>query len=164
MPKKKYSIDWEDDEAVSFEVNGVEYKILEDVPDETDRLKLEAMMDSASDAEFDAEFKKMSEEVQPSGSVSPEKIIVGVNKFQAEEKNPIPVFKVDENVQTLQVEKLKALRARRDNDKVMASLKTLDEKARSSENLMPTVLEAVENYCTLGEISDELRKVFGEYK
>ncbi len=46
----------------------------------------------------------------------------------------------------------------------MASLKTLNEKARGSENLMPTVLEAVENYCTLGEISDELRKIFGEYK
>lgn len=78
MVKKKYSINWEDDVAVSFEVNGVEYKSLEDIPDESDRLKLEAMMDSASHAEFDAEFKRISEEVQPSGGVSPEKIIVGV--------------------------------------------------------------------------------------
>jgi methylmalonyl-CoA mutase N-terminal domain/subunit len=93
-----------------------------------------------------------------------EKIIVGVNKFQTEEKNSIPVFKVDEHVQTLQVEKLKALRLKRDNVKVTASLKAINEKAISGENIMPVVLEAVENYCTLGEISDELRKVFGEYK
>ena len=93
-----------------------------------------------------------------------EKIIVGVNKFQTQEKNTIPVFKVDEHVQTLQVEKLKALKLKRDNTKVVASLKTLHQKAISGENLMPIVLEAVENYCTLGEISDELRKVFGEHK
>ena len=71
---------------------------------------------------------------------------------------------MDEHVQSHQVEKLKALKLKRDNQKVAASLKTLHEKALSGENLMPTVLEAVENYCTLGEISDELRKVFGEYK
>ena len=93
-----------------------------------------------------------------------EKIIVGVNKFQSAETNSIPVFRVDENVQQLQVEKLKLLKSKRDNTKVEASLKTLQEKAIGSENLMPAVLEAVENYCTLGEISDELRKVFGEYK
>ena len=95
---------------------------------------------------------------------SGEKIIVGVNKFQSDEKNTIPVFKVDEQVQTLQVEKLKVLKLERDNTKVAASLKTLHQKALSTENLMPAVLEAVENYCTLGEIADELRKVFGEYK
>ena len=95
---------------------------------------------------------------------SGEKIIVGVNKFQTTEKNTIPGFKIDEQVQTLQVEKLKTLKLKRDNNKVIASLKTLNEKAISGENLMPAVLEAVENYCTLGEIADELRKVFGEYK
>ena len=95
---------------------------------------------------------------------SGEKIIVGVNRFQTNEKNTIPVFRIDEQVQTMQVEKLKALKLKRDNDKVIASLKTLQDKAVSSENLMPAVLEAVENYCTLGEIADELRKVFGEYK
>jgi methylmalonyl-CoA mutase N-terminal domain/subunit len=93
-----------------------------------------------------------------------EKIIVGVNKFQAETTGSIPVFKIDDNVQNVQVEKLKLLRSKRDNNKVKASLKVLHEKAIGTENLMPAVLEAVENYCTLGEISDELRKVFGEYK
>lgn len=93
-----------------------------------------------------------------------EKIIVGVNKFQAEANSSIPIFKVDENVQTVQVEKLKALRSKRDNSKVAASLQSLHQKAISGQNLMPAVVEAVENYCTLGEIADELRKVFGEYK
>ena len=95
---------------------------------------------------------------------SGEKIIVGVNKFQTNEKNTIPVFRIDEQVQQMQIEKLKALKIKRDNDKVIASLKTLKEKTISGENLMPAVLEAVENFCTLGEIADELRKVFGEYK
>lgn len=93
-----------------------------------------------------------------------EKIIVGVNKFQLEEITNIPVFKVDEKVQTLQIEKLKTLKAKRDNNKVRACLQSLNNIASGNQNLMPAVMEAVENYCTLGEISDELRKVFGEYK
>ncbi|MBX2934300.1 MAG: methylmalonyl-CoA mutase [Ferruginibacter sp.] len=93
-----------------------------------------------------------------------EKIIVGLNKFQLEEITNIPVFKVDEKVQTLQIEKLKTLKAKRDNNKVKVCLQTLNKIASGNQNLMPAVLEAVENYCTLGEISDELRKVFGEYK
>ncbi len=95
---------------------------------------------------------------------SGEKIIVGVNKFQTETGGSIPVFKIDDNVQHMQVEKLKKLKAKRDNKKVEACLKSLHEKATGNENLMPAVVEAVENYCTLGEIADELRKVFGEYK
>lgn len=77
--KKRYSINWEDDAPVSFEVDGVEYENLEDIPEEADRLKLEAMLDSAEDAEFDAEFERISKELeQKKSNVSPEKIIVGV--------------------------------------------------------------------------------------
>jgi len=78
MAKKKYSINWEDDVAVSFEVNGVQYENLEDVPDDADRLKLEAMQDSASDAEFDAEFEKMGKEAEPGGGPSMEQIVLGI--------------------------------------------------------------------------------------
>jgi len=77
MAKKKYSINWEDDEAVSFEVNGVEYKSLEDVPNEDDRLKLEAMMNSAEDAEFDAEFEKIQKELEPINNFPMEKVVLG---------------------------------------------------------------------------------------
>ena len=93
-----------------------------------------------------------------------EKIIVGVNKFQTDEINTIPLFKIEETVQTRQIKKIKLLKSTRDNDKATASLQALHAYAISGQNLMPVVLEAVENYCTLGEIADELRKVFGEYK
>lgn len=78
MAKKKYSINWENDEAISFEVDGVEYKVLEDIPDEGDRLKLEAMMDSSFDAEFDAEFEKMSKEVEKIDGPKVETVILTV--------------------------------------------------------------------------------------
>lgn len=93
-----------------------------------------------------------------------EKIIVGVNKFQVSESNSIPGFKIDDSIRNIQSEKLKALRNKRNNQKVASLLQQIESTARSTENLMPVVLEAVENYCTLGEISDTLRKVFGEYK
>jgi len=95
---------------------------------------------------------------------SGEKIIVGVNKFQTEEKNTTPVFRIDESIQKIQTDKLKALRSKRDNAKAGNCLKVLHETAKGNGNLMPAVVDAVENYCTLGEIADELRKVFGEYK
>jgi methylmalonyl-CoA mutase N-terminal domain/subunit len=93
-----------------------------------------------------------------------EKIIVGVNKFQSEEGAPIPGFKIEDSIRTLQVEKLKRLRDNRDRAKVDQILQQLNDKAMSGENLMPVVIEAVENKITLGEIADELRSVFGEYK
>src|SRR5678809_1491413 len=93
-----------------------------------------------------------------------EKIIVGVNKFQVEEGVPIPGFKIEDSIRTLQVEKLKRLRDNRDRAKVDQILQQLNDKAMSGENLMPVVIEAVENKITLGEIADELRSVFGEYK
>ena len=95
---------------------------------------------------------------------SGEKIIVGLNKFLANEKPPENIFRVDESIRTHQSEKLKSLRARRDNAKVNSILASLEAKAKGEENLMPIVIEAVENYATLGEIADALRNVFGEYK
>jgi hypothetical protein len=76
MPRKKYSINWEDNEPVSFEVDRVLYENLDDIPDEADRLKLEAMINSASDAEFDAEFAKMNTEVQQINGPAIEKVIL----------------------------------------------------------------------------------------
>ncbi len=93
-----------------------------------------------------------------------EKIIVGVNKFTQEESAPKNLFRVDESIRVHQSEKLKSLRTRRDNAKVNSILSSLEAKAKGTENLIPTVIEAVENYATLGEIADTLRKVFGEYR
>jgi len=93
-----------------------------------------------------------------------EKVIVGVNKFTSKETEVTPVFRIDDSIRIVQSEKLKALRAKRDNAKASACLEAIKQKASTSENLMPSVIEAVEQLCTLGEISDVLREVWGEYK
>jgi len=92
-----------------------------------------------------------------------EKIIVGVNKFTMEEQAAPDVFRIDDSIRKVQAERLQSLRARRDNRQVQALLQQLEAGARTEENLMPLVVTAVENYCTLGEIADTLRKVWGEY-
>ena len=95
---------------------------------------------------------------------SEEKIIVGVNKFQSDKKFSTPGFKIDDSIRQVQINQINNLKATRDNNQVKACLNNINIAAKGTENLMPYVLEAVENYCTLGEISDELRKVYGEYK
>lgn len=95
---------------------------------------------------------------------SGDKIIVGVNKFQVTETNTTPVFKIDDTIRQVQSDKLQVLRAKRDNEKVKTALDAISHAAVSGENLMPLVIHAVEQYATLGEISDTLRKVFGEYQ
>ncbi len=92
------------------------------------------------------------------------KIIVGVNKFQGDEKNTTPGFKIDDSIRAVQCNKLKLLKAKRDNPKVAHCLLQINNAAINNTNLMLVVIDAVENYCTLGEIADELRKVFGEHK
>nr|MDQ3046739.1 methylmalonyl-CoA mutase family protein [Bacteroidota bacterium] len=94
---------------------------------------------------------------------SGEKVIVGVNKFTAEEKPLTDIFTVDDSIRQVQIEKIRQVKSDRDNAKVSSILRTLDENARADKNLMPTILEAAENYATLGEIADTMRNVFGEY-
>src|SRR5256886_2416097 len=91
-------------------------------------------------------------------------IVVGVNRFVVEEEKPIPLQHIDEALERKQVERLRALRARRDPQPWKDALTRLEEAARSGSNLMPNIVDAVDAYATVGEISDTLRKVFGEYK
>jgi len=93
-----------------------------------------------------------------------EQIIVGVNSYQTAETGSIPVFRIDDSIRQVQIEKLNSLKKRRDPAKVDRILQDLNDKASSGENIMPVVVEAVEHLCTLGEIADTLREVFGEYK
>jgi methylmalonyl-CoA mutase N-terminal domain/subunit len=95
---------------------------------------------------------------------SGEKIIVGVNAFKEEGELKIPVFKIDQTIQQIQVNKLKAFKENRNNDMVEMSLHNISKAAAGKENLMPLVVHAIEQHCTLGEIADVLRNVFGEYK
>jgi len=95
---------------------------------------------------------------------SKEQIVVGVNEFQAEEERQIPTLRIDPATERDQVAKLRALRARRNGERIAVALQELERRARSDENLLPAILEAVEAYGTVGEMSDSLRRVFGEYE
>ncbi|MBI3484419.1 MAG: methylmalonyl-CoA mutase family protein [Acidobacteria bacterium] len=92
-----------------------------------------------------------------------ERIVVGVNQYVAEEEKPIPTLRVDPEIEAAQVARLNALRAKRDAAKSRAALAEVERRAASGENLMPAVLAAVEAYATVGEISDALRRIFGEF-
>lgn len=93
-----------------------------------------------------------------------EKIIVGVNKFQLKEESSIPVFRIDDSIRDQQIQKLKAFKEKRDAKAVTSCLETVRQNGADGQNLMPSVIDAVEHHCTLGEIADTLRAVFGEYK
>jgi methylmalonyl-CoA mutase N-terminal domain/subunit len=92
------------------------------------------------------------------------RVIVGVNKFRNDEEPPKTIFRVDTETARAQIERVRRLRAERDNDAVRAALTRLNEAARGDDSLMPPILEAVKCYGTLGEICGELRQVFGEYR
>jgi methylmalonyl-CoA mutase N-terminal domain/subunit len=90
-------------------------------------------------------------------------VVVGVNRFELEQEKPIPIQRVEEALESKQVERLRTLRTRRDPVAWSAAIKSVEDAARSGANLMPRILSAVEANATVGEISDSMRKVFGEY-
>jgi len=92
------------------------------------------------------------------------RILVGVNDYTTEEKQPIKVLRVDPKVEEEQVASLHKLKRERDNRKVNEMLEKLHHAAEKDENLMPIIIDAVRAYATIGEICDVLRKIYGEYK
>jgi methylmalonyl-CoA mutase N-terminal domain/subunit len=95
---------------------------------------------------------------------SNQRIIVGVNKFVIPQKRAYTLINIDSSLEDRQIKKLKDLRAKRNNTQTASCLNELEKVAASDGNIMPAIIEAVEAYATIGEISDSLRKVFGEYK
>jgi methylmalonyl-CoA mutase, N-terminal domain len=93
-----------------------------------------------------------------------EQIVVGVNEFVAEEERGVPTLRIDAQIERTQIERLQALRSRRDASRVEGNLAELERRAATSENLVPAILTAVESLATVGEISDTLRRTFGEYQ
>lgn len=144
-------------EALTNEVETEAWKLIE---------KIDAMGGSVTAIEqgfIQNEIAKSAYEYQRKIE-SGEKIIIGVNKFKNEQNILPPSFTVNDNIRQMQIDKLIALKEKRNNNKVSECLKIIKDKAVNGENLMPAVIEAVENHCTLGEISNTLREVFGEYK
>jgi methylmalonyl-CoA mutase, N-terminal domain len=95
---------------------------------------------------------------------SRKRVIVGVNKFQMDEGEKMPVFRIDPSVEENQLRSLRELKASRDNAVLYESLTALEFAARGTENVMPRIVAAAEAYATIGEIADTLRRVFGEYR
>ncbi len=92
------------------------------------------------------------------------RVVVGVNAFRNDEAEPIPILKIDETVARGQVERLRAVRSERSASRVAETLGQVERAAREGANVVPSTIEAVKAYATLGEISDVLRKVFGTYR
>ena len=93
-----------------------------------------------------------------------EQVVVGVNEFIAEEERGIPTLRIDPQIEREQIRRLQALRGKRDTNKTQAAIAELERRAATNENLLPAILGAVEAYATVGEISDALRRAFGEYQ
>jgi methylmalonyl-CoA mutase N-terminal domain/subunit len=92
-----------------------------------------------------------------------ERVIVGVNRFQMEEHSHPKILQADPALQAEQVRRLQVLRAERDSEAVADALAHLGNAAGTTDNLVPPIIKCVEHLCTLGEISDALRQVFGSY-
>jgi len=95
---------------------------------------------------------------------SDEQVVVGVNKFTTEEKPVLKLLEISEEVEKKQVERLRRLKSERDNGKASQVLDKVRQVAQSGENIMPVLIEAAKVYATVGEITDALRDVFGEYR
>jgi methylmalonyl-CoA mutase, N-terminal domain len=91
-------------------------------------------------------------------------IVVGMNKFQTDEETPIPIQRIDEKIEREQIARTQAVRAKRDAAKAEAALAAIKDAAGGTENLLPRILNAVEAHVTVGEISNRLRNVWGEYR
>ena len=95
---------------------------------------------------------------------SGEKTIVGVNKYVSSDEVPIPLLKISPEVESRHKARLAEVKRTRDGKAVSSALRALTARARTSENLMPALLDCARVYCTLEETCDAMKEVFGEYR
>jgi methylmalonyl-CoA mutase, N-terminal domain len=124
---------------------------------------LDGMLRAIESGFVQGEIQKAAYEYQRAVE-SHQQIVVGVNDFRAHEERPVPILRIDEQSERDQVARLQAFRLKRDAKRTEDALAELGRRAGNSENLLPAILEAVENNATVGEIADSLRTVFGEYQ
>jgi methylmalonyl-CoA mutase N-terminal domain/subunit len=141
----------------------------------TDRIETEAMayidridrmggtLHAVESGFIQAEIQSAAYEFQRSVE-SGDRVIVGVNRFRMEDRGNTPVFRIDPALERAQVASVQELRAARSEALWKASLNALEAAARGSDNLMPHIVNAAAAYATVGEISDTMRAVFGEYR
>ena len=132
------------------------FKIIENIDDlggAVSAIENKYMEDAISSSAY--EYQKKVE--------NSENIIIGVNKYEDKNKNDPDLQKIDPKKVKDQIESLKQFKENRDNLQVIQKLKKLEESAKNDINVMPDIISCIENDCTLGEISDSIRNVFGEY-
>jgi methylmalonyl-CoA mutase, N-terminal domain len=93
-----------------------------------------------------------------------ERIVVGVNRYELEEEPPVEILRIDPALEAKQIERVRAVRERRDAAAVEAALRRLEADAVSDANLMPAIMEAARAYATLGEMCDTLRRLWGTWR
>jgi methylmalonyl-CoA mutase N-terminal domain/subunit len=91
-------------------------------------------------------------------------VVVGVNRFELEEQKAVPIQRIDPSLEPRQIERVRALRGKRDPQTWKTAINAVEDTARAGANVMPKIVSAVEANATVGEISDAMRKVFGEYR
>jgi methylmalonyl-CoA mutase N-terminal domain/subunit len=149
--------------AGSFAIESLTSQIEQQVQGYFDRIqKLGGMLAAIERGWVQQEIQNAAYDYQRAVDTG-EATVVGVNRFKREDDPPIPTQHIDEALEPKQVERVRALRARRDPQLWQQSLNRIRDHARSGSNLMPAILDAVENYATVGEIASTLREVFGEY-
>jgi methylmalonyl-CoA mutase, N-terminal domain len=137
---------------------------------ETKALDYIAKIDEMGGAVAAIERGYMQREIQNAAYIyqreieTKERIIVGVNQFTAGGEPPSDILKVNPALEEKQCKNVARVRAERNADAASAALARVEGAARDGSNLMPPIVDAVRNWCTTGEISDAMRKVFGEYK
>jgi len=124
---------------------------------------LRGVLKGIEDGFFVKEISRASAEYQRDVEEG-RRTIVGVNRYTIEEKLNIPILKVDEEVQRRQIERLRRIKAERDNEAVKDALEWLRSSAENDENVMPAILQAVKVYATEGEIMGVLKEVYGTYR
>jgi methylmalonyl-CoA mutase N-terminal domain/subunit len=132
------------------------FKIIENIDDlggAVSAIENKYMEDAISSSAY--EYQKKVE--------NSENIIIGVNKYEDKNKNDPDLQKIDPKKVKDQIKSLKRFKENRDNLQVIQKLKKLEESAKNDINVMPDIISCIENDCTLGEISDSIRNVFGEY-
>jgi len=150
--------------AGSYYVEAMTDRIEKEAKDYIDRIDTLGGMIEAIDAgyvqtEIQKSAYKFEKEIE-----ADDRIVVGVNKYQIEEDEPTELLKIDMKVQEEQIKFLNKIKSERDNSIVKEKLEKLKNAAEGKDNLIPLIIDAVKTYASIGEISNTLREVFGEYK
>jgi len=150
--------------AGSFAIEQLTFELERRAKDYLDKIdKLGGMLKAIEIGYVQREIQEAAFNYQKSVE-SKDNIVVGVNSFQIEEDETIPILKVDEKVEREQIERVRAMREKRNQSRTNATLRDLESAAKGTENLIPKILSCVEAEATIGEVSNRLRKVWGEYR